>query len=170
MHAQLGLSVGDSESAGSAAWKTLRFNELVFSRWCQVMLHFERGMYGDPSQDLNKLWWDLVERYQGLTRPEGRDAPDFAAKIHIVTAPVYYHNYMMGSLFASQVHRTLARAVTRTDERLCVYVGDQRVGKYLREKVFSPGLLYPWNELTRYATGEPLSPKAFAAEFVEGGN
>ena len=24
------------------------------------------GMYEDPEQDLNKLWWDLVEKYQVL--------------------------------------------------------------------------------------------------------
>ena len=41
-------------------------------------------MYGNPDQDLNKLWWDLVEKYQEIRRPEGRDAPDYAAKIHIV--------------------------------------------------------------------------------------
>ena len=44
---------------------------LIFSRWCQVMLRFEKGMYENPDQDLNKLWWDLVEKYQLLKRPDG---------------------------------------------------------------------------------------------------
>src|SRR5882724_7903713 len=35
--------------------KMLRYQLLVFSRWCQVMLRFEKGMYEDPEQDLNKL-------------------------------------------------------------------------------------------------------------------
>ena len=43
--------------------------------------------------------------------PTGRNAPDYASKIHIVSAPVYYHNYMMGELFASQVHHAIAREV-----------------------------------------------------------
>jgi peptidyl-dipeptidase A len=50
-------------------------------------------MYENPDQDLNKLWWDMVERYQLLKRPPGRNAPDYGSKIHIVSAPVYYHNY-----------------------------------------------------------------------------
>ena len=89
----------------------LRDRLLIFSRWCQVMLRFEKAMYADPDQDLNRLWWDLVEKYQGVRRPEGRNAPDYASKIHIVSAPCYYHNYMMGQLFASQVHHTIAREV-----------------------------------------------------------
>ena len=60
------------------------------------MLRFEAALYKNPGQDLNRLWWDLVEKYQGITRPENRNAPDFASKIHVVSAPCYYHNYMMG--------------------------------------------------------------------------
>jgi peptidyl-dipeptidase A len=70
----------------------LRLRMLVFSRWAQVMYRFEKSMYEDPDQDLNKLWWDLVEKYQGLRKPEGRDMPDWAAKIHIALYPCYYHN------------------------------------------------------------------------------
>ena len=50
-------------------------------------------------------WWDLVSRYQLLTPPEGRDEPDWAAKIHVACAPVYYHTYLYGHLVASQVRR-----------------------------------------------------------------
>src|ERR1017187_6945606 len=89
----------------------LRYQLLIFSRWCQVMLRFEKGMYENPEQDLNKLWWDTVEKYQMIRRPAGRNAPDYGSKYHIVGAPVYYHNYMMGELFASQVHHTIARKV-----------------------------------------------------------
>src|SRR5262249_33949151 len=84
---------------------------LVFSRWCQVMFRFEKALYDNPDQDLDTLWWDLVEKYQGLRRPEGRRAPDYASKIHIVVAPAYYHNYLMGELFANQVLHTIARDV-----------------------------------------------------------
>ena len=60
----------------------------MFSRWCQVMLRFEKSMYENPDQDLNELWWDLEEKYQGIKRPEGRNEPDYASKIHIVTSRV----------------------------------------------------------------------------------
>src|SRR5262249_13810577 len=105
---KLGLKVANPKEFDDAAAKTLRYELLIFSRWCQVMLRFEKSMYENPEQDLNKLWWDLVEKYQMVKRPEGRDQPDYASKIHIVVAPVYYHNYMMGQLFASQVHHAIA--------------------------------------------------------------
>ena len=50
---------------------------LTFARWVLVMTSFERRLYADPEQDLDTLWWDLVEEYQQLRRPDGRHAPDF---------------------------------------------------------------------------------------------
>jgi peptidyl-dipeptidase A len=114
---------------------------------------------------LNELWWDLVERYQMLKRPEGRSSPDYASKIHVVSAPAYYHNYMLGQLFASQVHHTIARQVLKTSPANALYVGNRAVGEFLQKRVFAPGRTLPWNELTEFATGEPLNPKAFAADF-----
>jgi hypothetical protein len=35
----------------------------------------------------------------------------------------------------------------------------------MKDKVFTPGRLKPWNDLTRFATGAELNPKAFADEF-----
>ena len=46
-----------------------RREQLIFARWTLVMLHFEKALYENPDQDLNKLWWDDVERYQLLQRP-----------------------------------------------------------------------------------------------------
>src|SRR5207244_5071812 len=103
------VPVTDARAFDEAASKMSRYQLLIFSRWCQVMLRFEKSMYEDPDQDLNKLWWDLVEKYQSLKRPAGRNAADYGSKIHIVSAPVYYHNYMMGQLFASQVHHAICR-------------------------------------------------------------
>jgi peptidyl-dipeptidase A len=140
---------------------------LIFSRWSQVMLHFERGLYGNPDQDLSKLWWDLVDKYQALHRPENRSEPDYASKVHFVTNPVYYHNYMMGELFASQVHHALARQLGVKDVAGFAYTGRTEVGAFLKEKVFAPGARFPWNELTRFATGESLGAGDYAQDFVK---
>jgi peptidyl-dipeptidase A len=163
---KMGIKVKDERAFEEAASRSLRYHLLIFSRWCQVMLRFEKGMYEDPEQDLNKLWWDLVEKYQMLKRPKGRNEPDYASKIHIVVAPVYYHNYMMGELFASQVHHAIAREVYKgADPDTVVYAGDKAVGAFMKKKVFAPGRTLPWDELTRHATGSALNPKAFAADF-----
>jgi peptidyl-dipeptidase A len=79
---------------------------------------------------------------------------------------VYYHNYMMGQLFASQVHHAIARDVFKgADPQAVLYNGRPEVGEFMRQRVFGPGKTMSWNELTRFATGEPLTPKAFAADF-----
>ena len=57
---KMGVKVADGEKFDAAAAKILRNELLIFSRWCQVMLRFEKSMYEDPKQDLNALWWDLV--------------------------------------------------------------------------------------------------------------
>ncbi len=162
----MGVEVPDPKSFDETGSRMLRNHLLIFSRWCQVMLRFEMALYEDPDQDLNALWWDLVERYQNVRRPEGRNAPDFASKIHVVSAPCYYHNYMMGQLFASQVHHAIAREVLNgvPPSKAC-YVGNRGVGEFLKERVFKLGRTRPWNALTRHATGNELNPQAFAMDF-----
>src|SRR5262245_32930375 len=163
---KMGQKVADPEKFDAAAEKVRKNQLLIFSRWCQVMLRFEKSMYEQPDQDLNKLWWDLVEKYQMVKRPEGRNAPDYGSKIHIVSAPVYYHNYMMGQLFASQVHHTIAKELYKgADPNEVLYIGDRRVGDFMKKRVFEPGKTLDWRGLTKHATGEELSPRSFAEDF-----
>jgi peptidyl-dipeptidase A len=92
-------------------------------------------------------------------------APDYASKIHIVSTPAYYHNYLMGELFADQVLHAIARDVLHgVDPAKATLVGNRAVGDYLKARVFAPGRSLDWNGLTRHATGEALNAKAFAAE------
>lgn len=161
----MGVALEDPDGYEQAAARMRRDELLVFSRWCQVMLRFEAALYDNPDQDLNRLWWDLVERYQGVRRPEGRNHPDYASKIHIVSAPVYYHNYMLGELFACQLHAAIVRQVLHQDNPArAVYLDNPEVGRFLRQRVFAPGRTLSWNELTRQATGADLGPDAFAQE------
>jgi peptidyl-dipeptidase A len=163
---QMGVKLDDPKAYDEAGARMRKTRLLIFSRWCQVMLRFEKALYANPDQDLNALWWGLVERYQELHRPEGRNAPDFASKIHIVSAPAYYHNYMMGELFAAQVHHTIAREVLGgVDPSKASYVGNKAVGRFMTERVFAPGRERSWDDLTRFATGSALNPRAFAEDF-----
>jgi peptidyl-dipeptidase A len=144
-----------------------RLAGLIFSRWCQVMLRFERELYANPDQDLDALWWKLVERYQGLQRPAEAPRGAWASKIHIVTVPVYYHNYELGALYAAQLHAAICRDLYPGQEPSSViYLGNPRVGVYFKERVFASGASLPWQEFVKASTGEPLSPRAFAAQFA----
>jgi len=162
---KMGVKIDEPATFEATAQKVQRNQLLIFSRWCQVMLRFEKGMYEDPAQNLNKLWWDLVEKYQQVKRPKDRNEPDYASKIHICSAPVYYHNYMMGQLFASQVHHALTREVAGGEPSKMIYIGDKKVGEFMKKKVFEPGRTLTWNALTKHATGEELNAKAFALDF-----
>jgi peptidyl-dipeptidase A len=164
----MGVNVPNAERFSEASRKLRRNKLLIFSRWCQVVCRFEMALYENPEQDLNRVWWDLVEKYQELKRPEGRDQPDYASKIHIVSAPVYYQSYMMGELFASQVHHAIARvALHGANPVATVYVGNPAVGRFMRKAVFEPGCTLDWNQLTLHATGEELNSKAFAEDIKD---
>lgn len=163
MKAALGLSDGDVAGIAPAIDRSLRAKQLIFARWCQVMFHFERRLYRDPDQDLNALWWDLVERYQFVKRPEGRDMPDWATKIHMVMSPVYYHNYMLGELVASQVHHYVATQLAGGTDAY----GNAAVGAWFRDVYYRPGDIAPWNEHIEKATGEPLTARYFVDQFAK---
>jgi len=151
----------------AAARRATRGEKLIFARWAQVMVRFEKGMYGDPDQNLGQLWWNLKNRYQLLNRPEDVNRPDYAAKNHIVTTPVYYHNYLLGDLFASQVQEYIAREVTRVAHPWSTsFCGRPEVGEYLRREILSLGNLYRWDDLTRRATRQPLSAQAFVRQLT----
>lgn len=147
--------------------KTLRLQQLVFSRWVQVMYRFEKSMYENPDQDLNALWWNLVEKYQMIKRPENRNQPDWASKIHIATYPCYYHNYLLGELLASQLYYYITKNVIKSDDfRNQSFANKPEAGKYLIDNIFFPGARYPWNEMIEKATGEKLTAKYYARQFV----
>jgi len=143
-------------------------DRLVFSRWSQVMVRFEHELYADPEQDLAKLWGDLRQRYQFLDSASVAGRPDFAAKFHLFTNPVYYHNYLLGELFAAQIRNYLLTRVLQGGDAAAGLCGRSEVGTYLREQIFGPGNLYSWQDLTIRATGEPLTAKYFSAESMQG--
>lgn len=142
--------------------KALSLSKIVFSRWAQVMYWFEKYMYQNPDQDLNQLWWNMVEKYQMIRKPENRDMPDWAAKVHVALYPCYYHNYLLGDLLAAQYHHHIATNITEKRS----FTGEKAVGDYLKKMVFSVGAKYDWDEMITRSTGEKLTAKYYADQFV----
>ena len=132
---------------------------LIFTRWVLVMNGFERALYSDPEGDLDGVWWELVRRHQLVTPPEGRRAPDWAAKIHVAVAPVYYHTYLYGSIVAAQLADALARQAGGLVER-------PEAGRALRERLFAPGQSVRWDRLVEQATGSPLAVASLEREIA----
>jgi len=159
-------AAGASKVAGES-FKVLRLQQLTFSRWAQVMYRFEKALYENPDRDLNMLWWNLVEQYQMIKRPAGRNQPDWASKIHIATAPCYYHNYLLGELLASQFNHYLTSEILKSEDFAQSYYCKKEVGAYFSEKVFKPGARHTWSEMIEKATGDKLTAKYYAGQFVQ---
>jgi len=132
---------------------------ILFARWGLVMTHFERDLYSDPEADLDARWWELVERFQLVRPPPDRRMPDWAAKIHVAVAPVYYHNYLLGELLASQIEGVCERDAGGVS-------GSARAGELLRSKIFKLGASLRWDELIEQATDRPLAADDFAASLA----
>ena len=98
MQQMLELSDRQRADIEKVSGKYAKLKQLIFVRWAMVMYDFEKQLYANPDQDLNSLWWQMVEKYQLVKRPQNRDQPDWAAKIHFAIAPCYYHNYVLGEL------------------------------------------------------------------------
>lgn len=169
MMRSLGISKEERDAIADDCFNSLRLQQLVFSRWTQVLYRFEKEMYADPDQDLNTLWWNLVEKYQMLRRPDGRNEPDWASKIHIALYPCYYHNYQLGALLASQIQHYIVTNITGTgDMKFDSYSENSaEVGKWFSEKIFAPGMKYEWNDMIEMATGEKLTAKYYKMQFVD---
>lgn len=144
------------------AEESLRRRQQIFSRWVLVMTAFEQELYKDPAQDLNVLWWKLVEKYQKIQAPKNRYSKcDWAAKYHIGLAPAYYYSYLLGEMFASALEETLEK------ETGSKALATKKAGRLLNEKLFSPGSSMNWTTLVKYVSGHPLTPEAWVKQFCE---
>lgn len=144
---------------------SLALDKLIIARWVMLVTNFEKGLYGNPDQDLNGLWWRLMKEYQLLEKPKGRDFPDWAAKIHIASHPVYYQNYLLGELMAAQIAETLEKEAIGKPLTQASFHGVSKIGALLKERLFQTGCQWPWTKLVGHVTGQPLSGKSFIAQF-----
>jgi len=153
-----GIEADVADGLAERLRQTSAAQELLMARWVLVMAHFERELYSDPESDLDSLWWSLVERFQMVTPPPDRNAPDWAAKIHVAAAPVYYHNYLLGAVLSCQLEKEIEADCGEV-------IGNRGVGEWLSQRLFSPGNSMRWDALIESATGRPLSASDFA-DFV----
>jgi len=158
----LGQTAGKKKELLEKVEHSLKRRQLIFSRWVLVMTEFESELYRNPKQDLNALWWKLVEKFQKISPPKNRQgAFDWACKYHIGLAPVYYFSYLLGEMFASAIQESL------TKECGDHHLSSKKAGEFLQRKLFSPGNRMPWDALVEHVTGKPLTVDAWIKEFAD---
>ena len=159
----LELPASEASAIEENGRRRLAVRHLVFTRWVLVMCHFERALYENPDRDdLGALWWDLVERFQGVRRPapDHRD-DDWAAKIHFVGHPAYYQNYLIGEVFGAQLEHAIGVECGG-------FAGNRDAGAFLRDRMFQLGATRPWRELIVSISGRPLDPSYFLETLERG--
>jgi oligoendopeptidase F len=156
----LGLDKGVVRELSPALQKMLQRQMLVSVRWMIAFVYFERELYENPEQDVNHIWWEIVQRIQYVTPPEDTGQPDWASKMHFSLAPVYYQNYLLGELTASQLMDHIQQHVSED-------LFSPAVGAFLREQFLRPGAKWHWKEKIQLATGKPLHPQYFVEQFVK---
>jgi len=105
--------------------------------------------------DYNKAWWELREKYQGVSAPAPRTEEDFdpGAKYH-VPANTPYARYFLAHILQFQFHRALCREAGFSGPLYqCSIYGNKKAGEKLKA-MLAMGLSEPWPAALKAMTGE----------------
>jgi peptidyl-dipeptidase A len=105
--------------------------------------------------DYNKAWWELRNKYQGISAPVARSEADFdpGAKFH-VPANTPYTRYFLARVLQFQFHRALCREAGFTGPlHRCSIYGSKAAGAKLNA-MLTAGQSKPWPEILFETTGE----------------
>ncbi|NGX56446.1 MAG: hypothetical protein K1060chlam5_00689 [Candidatus Anoxychlamydiales bacterium] len=140
----------------------MKRRQLIFSRSAFLITEFEKNMYENPDQNLNILWWDLVEKHQKIKRPDNRENKnDWASKYHVGLAPVYYYAYMYGEVYASSLNKRL-KEVTNSN-----VIWNEEAAKYLIDKIFKVGAKYRWDKAIEVSQDSIFSINAWVEDVTQ---
>jgi peptidyl-dipeptidase A len=108
-----------------------------------------------PPARYNAAWWELRNRYQGLSAPAPRSEADFdpGAKYHI-PANTPYMRYFLARVLQFQFYRALCREAGYTGPLYrCSFFGSQAAGRKFNA-MMEAGQSRPWQETLFAMTGE----------------
>jgi peptidyl-dipeptidase A len=82
---------------------------------------------------------------------------------------VYYQNYLLGEMMAAQLLNALRTQVLAGEPADALFTSP-KVGRWLKEKLFLPGQIRPWEDALEHATGERLNPDYFVRQLQPAGS
>ncbi len=107
-------------------------------------------------EQYNEAWWQLREKYQGVSAPVARSEADFdaAAKFH-VPANTPYTRYFLAHILQFQFHRALC-GIAKDDGPIhrCSIYGSKEAGTALNS-MLEMGASKPWQDALQSLTGKP---------------
>jgi peptidyl-dipeptidase A len=166
----IGLLPGNTKTNDTLQLLKEALNYIVFIPFSAgVMTHFEHDLYAKnlPEADYNKRWWELVNKYQGITAPgiRGSEYCDAASKTHINDDAAQYYDYALSYILLFQVHEHIAKNILHQDPHATNYYGNKEIGEFLRKMMY-PGASADWKKMLKDNTGEELSAKALVNYFM----
>lgn len=105
-------------------------------------------------ENYNSAWWELREKYQGVSAPVPRDADAFdpGAKYH-VPGGVPYSRYFLAHIQQFEFHRALCEISGNTDPiHRCSIYNNKDAGKALNT-MLEMGSSQPWQQAYKVLTG-----------------
>ncbi len=117
---------------------------------------FEKAMYENPNQDLNKLWKDCGKKYNN----DRYGSLEWTDIDHFIHSPAYYHFYAEGEVMAEQLYNAASKGgkVKLTESK--------DTAKFFNN-IFKYGSSKTEEELLKQATGKTLDVDAYCKQFVQ---
>jgi peptidyl-dipeptidase A len=148
----MGLSPSEVASAGTAAMGPW----FAYVRQRTAHALFEYEAYANPDAELDLINAGIEARVLGCSMDE---SPRWAAEPNAWYSayPVYWQNYVLADVVASQIHHDLVRrfgTVWRNPAAL----------EYVRTHYWAPAGAVDWQEKLLRGTGEPLNTRALVAD------
>lgn len=156
-HPEFLRSMGLSEDEVNEARQALLGPLFHYLRQRTAFCLFEHAMYKDTTQDLDALLGRVESEILGCSLSS---SPRWASNAWYVNYPVYWHNYVLADVIASQVH-----------EHLRQNIGDLYNSKeafdYCIKTYIAPGASVPWLKKICEGTGYELEAKSLIRDLTE---
>jgi peptidyl-dipeptidase A len=155
---QIGLiSQTPPESADIALLLKLALDKVAFLPFGYLVDQWRWKVFSGEATpaNYNQVWWELREKYQGVSAPAPRSESDFdaGAKYH-VAGNVPYARYFLAHILQFQFHRALCReAGVKGPLNRCSIYGNKQAGEKLKA-MLAMGQSRPWPDALKALTGE----------------
>ncbi|OTF69605.1 hypothetical protein BLA29_007606 [Euroglyphus maynei] len=116
----------------------MAMDKIVFLPFAFVMDKWRWDVFNDDklNDHMNRHWWELRLKYQGISPPVKRTENDFdpGSKYHI-PAGVEYVRYFVSHILQFQFYKHLCQNVTKRDDKLyqCDFYENRQAGQQLIE-------------------------------------
>lgn len=132
-------------------------DSLGFMRFCMHLITFEKQLYTNPKQDLQKLWYESEHKYLNRNIPKVLDNRWASERMHLVGFPAYYQNYFRAELLASQLYDVAT-------QKLGPLTQNSNTAKLFNSKLFSLGNTLKEAGTIKHFTGSELSIAAYCKQ------